>query len=105
MIYAGIDVAKSSHVIGAVDERGKDAAKPMQFANSAGGFGKCAAYLEGLGAPAEEVLVGMEATCRCSASCTPKATTSSSSIPYEPMRCAASRGALGSKPTSSTASS
>ncbi len=35
MIYAGIDIAKSSHVIGAVDERGKDAAKPMQFANSA----------------------------------------------------------------------
>lgn len=62
MIYAGIDIAKSSHVIGAVDERGKDAAKPMQFANSAEGFGKCAAYLEGLGAPAEEMLVGMEAT-------------------------------------------
>ena len=40
MIYAGIDIARSSHVIGAVDERGKDAAKPMQFANSAEGFGK-----------------------------------------------------------------
>ena len=62
MSYAGIDIAKSSHVIGEVDERGKDAAKPMQFANSAEGFGKCAAYLEGLGAPAEEMLVGMEAT-------------------------------------------
>ena len=30
MIYAGIDIAKSSHVIGATDERGRDAAKPMQ---------------------------------------------------------------------------
>ena len=45
MIYAGIDIAKNSHVIGATDERGKDAAKPMQFANSTAGFDRCAAYL------------------------------------------------------------
>ena len=62
MIYAGIDIAKASHVIGAVDARGADAAKPMQFPNSAAGFDKCVSYLDGLGAPREGMLVGMEAT-------------------------------------------
>lgn len=62
MIYAGIDIAKSEHVIGAVDERGKDAAKPMSFANSAGGFERCIAYLEGLAESKADLLVGMEAT-------------------------------------------
>lgn len=62
MIYAGIDIAKNGHVIGATDERGKDAARPMQFANSTAGFGKCAAYLDGLAESKSELLVGMEAT-------------------------------------------
>lgn len=62
MIYAGIDIAKSSHVIGATDERGKDAARPMQFANSASGFDRCVAYLEGLAGSKSDLLVGMEAT-------------------------------------------
>ena len=62
MIYAGIDIAKSEHVIGATDERGKDAARPMSFANSAGGFERCIAYLEGLADSKAGLLVGMEAT-------------------------------------------
>ncbi|MBQ6390011.1 MAG: IS110 family transposase [Eggerthellaceae bacterium] len=62
MIYAGIDIAKNEHVIGAVDERGKDAAKPMQFANSTAGFDRCAAYLDGLAESKSDLLVGMEAT-------------------------------------------
>ena len=62
MIYAGIDIAKNSHVIGATDDRGKDAAKPMQFANSASGFDRCAAYLDGLAESKSDLLVGMEAT-------------------------------------------
>lgn len=62
MIYAGIDIAKSSHVIGATDERGKDAARPMRFANSASGFDRCVAYLEGLAGSKSDLLVGMEAT-------------------------------------------
>ena len=62
MIYAGIDIAKNEHVIGAVDERGKDAAKPMQFANSTAGFDRCAAYLDGLAKSKSDLLVGMEAT-------------------------------------------
>lgn len=62
MIYAGIDIAKRDHVIGAVDERGKEIAGPMKFANSAVGFDRCAAYLEGLSESKSEVQVGMEAT-------------------------------------------
>ena len=62
MIYAGIDIAKNEHVIGATDERGKDAAKPMSFANSTAGFDKCAAYLDGLAESKADLLVGMEAT-------------------------------------------
>lgn len=62
MIYAGIDIAKGEHVIGAIDERGANAAKPMSFSNSTSGFERCSAYLEGLGEPKERVLVGMEAT-------------------------------------------
>lgn len=62
MIYAGIDIAKNEHVIGATDERGKDAAKPMSFANSTAGFDRCAAYLDGLSESKSDLLVGMEAT-------------------------------------------
>ncbi len=62
MIYAGIDIAKNEHVIGATDERGKDAAKPMSFANSTVGFDRCAAYLDGLAESKADLLVGMEAT-------------------------------------------
>ena len=62
MIYAGIDIAKSSHVIGATDERGRVAAKPMQFENSAPGFDRCVAYLAGLAESKSELAVGMEAT-------------------------------------------
>lgn len=62
MIYAGIDIAKNSHVVGATDDRGKDAAKPMQFANSTSGFDRCVAYLDGLTESKADLLVGMEAT-------------------------------------------
>ena len=62
MIYAGIDIAKNDHVIGAVDERGKDAAKPTRFANSTAGFDRCAAYLDGLSESKSDLIVGMEAT-------------------------------------------
>lgn len=62
MIYAGIDIAKDEHVIGATDERGHDAAKPMRFENSTAGFDKCAAYLDGLAGSKSDLLVGMEAT-------------------------------------------
>lgn len=45
MIYAGVDIAKVDHVIGAVDERGSEACGPMGFKNSAAGFERCEAWL------------------------------------------------------------
>ena len=62
MTYAGIDIAKNKHAIGATDERGKDAAKPMPFANSTEGFDRCIAYLDGLADSKAGLMVGMEAT-------------------------------------------
>lgn len=81
MIYAGIDIAKDEHVVGATDERGHDAAKPMRFANPTAGFDRRAAYLDGLAGSKSDMIVGMEATgpagCRCSATCRTGATPSS----------------------------
>ena len=62
MIYAGIDIAKNNHVIGATDKRGKIVCKPMQFTNSTSGFDRCVTYLDGLGASKSDLTVGMEAT-------------------------------------------
>lgn len=62
MIYAGVDVAKSDHVIGAVDERGSEPCRPMGFKNGAAGFERCEAWLEGVAGEPSDVLVGMEAT-------------------------------------------
>lgn len=62
MLYAGIDIAKNDHVIGATDEHGRDASKPMKFANSASGFDRCCAYLDGLAESKSDLVVGMEAT-------------------------------------------
>ena len=62
MIYAGVDIAKLDHVIGAVDEAGADAARPMKFKNSEAGFERCIAWLESVAESEDEVFVGMEAT-------------------------------------------
>jgi transposase len=62
MIYAGVDIAKMDHVIGAVDETGAEAAKPMKFKNTEAGFEKCIAWLESVADSEDEVFVGMEAT-------------------------------------------
>lgn len=62
MIYAGVDIAKADHVIGAVDERGSEACRPMSFKNGASGFERCEAWLEGAAEAPGDVLVGMEAT-------------------------------------------
>lgn len=62
MIYAGVDIAKMDHVIGAVDETGAEAAKPMKFKNSEAGFEKCIAWLESVAESEDDVFVGMEAT-------------------------------------------
>ena len=62
MIYAGVDIAKMDHVIGAVDEAGAEIAKPMQFKNSEAGFERCIAWLESVAESEDDVFVGMEAT-------------------------------------------
>lgn len=62
MIYAGVDIAKVDHVIGAVDEAGAEAARPMKFKNSEAGFERCIAWLESVAESEDEVFVGMEAT-------------------------------------------
>ena len=62
MIYAGVDIAKADHVIGAVDEAGAEVAKPMKFKNSEAGFERCIAWLESVAESEDEVFVGMEAT-------------------------------------------
>lgn len=62
MIYAGVDIAKMDHVIGAVDETGAEVAKPMGFKNTGAGFERCVAWLESVAESEEDVFVGMEAT-------------------------------------------
>lgn len=62
VIYAGVDIAKTGHVIGAVDETGAEVAKPMQFKNSEAGFERCIAWLESVAESEGDVFVGMEAT-------------------------------------------
>lgn len=62
MIYAGVDIAKMDHVIGAVDETGAEIAKPMSFKNTEAGFERCVAWLESVAESEDEVFVGMEAT-------------------------------------------
>lgn len=62
MIYAGVDIAKMDHVIGAVDGEGAEVARPMPFKNSEAGFERCIAWLESVAESEDDVFVGMEAT-------------------------------------------
>lgn len=62
MIYAGVDIAKTDHVIGAIDDAGDEVAKPMSFKNSDAGFERCVSYLEGIAEHPEDVVAAMEAT-------------------------------------------
>ncbi|KGI75161.1 hypothetical protein HMPREF9458_00449, partial [Eggerthella lenta 1_1_60AFAA] len=47
MIYAGVDIAKTDHVIGAVDERGAEMCPPMPFKNTEAGLERAVAWLGG----------------------------------------------------------
>lgn len=62
VIYAGVDIAKNDHVIGAIDDSGDPICRPLQFKNCESGFEKCAAWLEGIAGDPEDVTVAMEAT-------------------------------------------
>ena len=69
MIYAGVDIAKTNHVVGAVDGRGDEVCRPMPFKNTEAGFERAAAWLEGLAESPSDVVVGMEATGHCWVAC------------------------------------
>lgn len=62
VIYAGVDIAKDDHVIGAIDDSGEEVCKPLAFKNSEAGFEKCVAWLEGVAESEEDVVIAMEAT-------------------------------------------
>lgn len=62
MIYAGVDIAKTDHVIGAIDDSGEEVARPMPFKNTEAGFEKCVSWLEGVAEGPDGVTVAMEAT-------------------------------------------
>ncbi len=62
MIYAGVDIAKTDHVIGAIDDSGEEVARPMPFKNTDAGFERCISWLESIAEDPEEVVVAMEAT-------------------------------------------
>lgn len=62
MIYIGIDIAKRSHVISAVDERGDTVVESFKLNNTADGFEKLLKRLRKAGATPDSSLAGMEAT-------------------------------------------
>lgn len=62
MIYAGVDIAKNDHVVGAIDDSGDSVCRPLRFENNESGFEKCVAWLEGVAERPEDVTVAMEAT-------------------------------------------
>lgn len=62
VIYAGVDIAKNNHVIGAIDDSGDSICRSLQFKNSEDGFEKCISWLEGIAENPESVTVAMEAT-------------------------------------------
>lgn len=62
MIYAGVDIAKSNHVIDAIDDSGKELTSPLSFKNDEDGFERCIAWLEGITECEQDVVIAMEAT-------------------------------------------
>ena len=62
MIYIGIDIAKRSHVLSAVDDDGATVIESFAFANTDSGFKKLMERLKRAGATPDASLVGMEAT-------------------------------------------
>lgn len=62
MQYAGIDIAKRSHVVGLRREDGTPHGKPFRFANDRQGFSSLLKRLAELGARPEDCLLVMEST-------------------------------------------
>lgn len=62
MIYAGVDIAKTDHVIAAIGDSGEAVGKALSFKNNEDGFERALAWLEGAAESPEDVVVAMEAT-------------------------------------------
>lgn len=62
VIYAGVDIAKTDHVIGAIDDSGDEVCRQLTFKNSEAGFERCMSWLEGIAMTPSDVVIAMEAT-------------------------------------------
>lgn len=62
MVFVGVDIAKRSHVLSAVDEDGSCRIESFGFANTGAGFAKLLKRFEGAGVSRDGCLIGMEAT-------------------------------------------
>lgn len=62
MHYIGIDIAKKTHAVAILDERGEVKASPFTINNTANGFQKLLERFKKEGATSDDTLVGMEAT-------------------------------------------
>jgi len=62
MHYIGVDIAKATHTIGILDEKGSAVGTPFKVNNSAQGFEKMLVKFKDSGIHAEDALIGLEAT-------------------------------------------
>ena len=62
MIYAGVDIAKSNHVIDAIDDSGKELTSPLSFKIAEDGFERCIAWLEGIAEFEHDIVIALAAT-------------------------------------------
>ena len=62
MFFVGIDIAKKSHEVAAIDGKGNIAIKPFKFSNSMKGFEKLLTALRSLSDDLSDLELGMEAT-------------------------------------------
>ena len=62
MLYAGVDIAKTDHVIAAISDSGEAVGKALSFKNTEDGFDRAVAWLEGIAESPEDVVIAMEAT-------------------------------------------
>ena len=62
MFFVGIDIAKKSHEVAAIDGKGNIVIKPFKFSNSMKGFEKLLTALRSLSDDLSDLELGMEAT-------------------------------------------
>jgi transposase len=60
----GVDIGSQTCSVCALSPDKRQVVKPTEFANATAGFDQLCGKLEQLGAPVEQILIGMEATSR-----------------------------------------